>query len=109
MADKDKTDTPKVTKATETAETKAEVVNGSAITIEPVEGEPETRQVVYENMPKVVNGPAVSVKEGTVITVKTDDRNILQKGLDSITEVLTNIDGWLEDTAEEMADYDYGG
>lgn len=109
MADKDKTDTPKVTKATETAETKAEVVNGSAITIEPVEGEPETRQVVYENIPKVVNGPAVSVKEGTVITVKTDDRNILQKGLDSITEVLTNIDGWLEDAAEEMADYDYGG
>lgn len=108
MADKNKTDTPKVTKATEKPEIKAEVVNGSAITIEPVEGEPETRQVVYENMPKVVNGAAVSVKGGTVITVKADDRNILKKGLDFITEVFTNIDGWLEDTAEEMADYDYG-
>ena len=85
------------------------MANGSAITADPVESGPETRQVVYENMPKVVNGAAVSVKEGTVITVKTDDRNILQKGLDSIAEVFTNIDGWLEDTAEEMADYDYGG
>ena len=111
MEDKNKTETrtPKVTKGTETPKTRAEVANGSAITSDPVESGPETRQVVYENMPKVVNGAAVSVKEGTVITVKTDERNILQKGLDSIAEVFTNIDGWLEDTAEEMADYDYGG
>lgn len=82
MEDENKTETrtPKVTKGTETPETRAEVANGSAITADPVESGPETRQVVYENMPKVVNGAAVSVKEGTVITVKTDDRNILPKG-----------------------------
>lgn len=67
-------------------DSRAKVANGSAITIEPVEGESETRQIVYENMSEVVNDVAVSVKEG-----------------------FTNIGSWLEDTTEEMANYDYGG